>query len=132
MSFAVVDTDVASAVLKGQLPDDLAAQLEGRQLAITFVTVGELTQWTHLRRWGPDRRAGLRAFLRSVVLLPASFHAASIWGDIQAAARLRGRARPVNDSWVAACCIARDLPLATLNTKDYADFAEHEGLELIH
>jgi hypothetical protein len=24
------------------------------------------------------------------------------------------------------------LPLATLNIKDYADFAEHEGLELIH
>lgn len=50
---------------------------------------------------------------------------------IQAQARLRGRPRPVNDAWVAACCIARDLPLATLNTKDYIDFAEHEGLTLI-
>jgi hypothetical protein len=28
-------------------------------------------------------------------------------------------------------CIARELPLATLNIKDYADFAEHEGLELV-
>lgn len=25
-----------------------------------------------------------------------------------------------------ACCIVRDLPLATSNIKDYADFAEHE------
>ena len=40
--------------------------------------------------------------------------------------------RPVNDSWIAACCIARELPLATFNIKDYADFAEHEGLELVH
>ena len=32
---------------------------------------------------------------------------------------------------VAACCLARGLPLATLNIKDYADFAEHESLELL-
>jgi len=25
----------------------------------------------------------------------------------------------------------RELPLATLNIKDFADFAEHEGLQLI-
>jgi predicted nucleic acid-binding protein len=42
-------------------------------------------------------------------------------------ARLRGRPRPVNDTWIAACCIARKLSLATLNITDYADFAEHEG-----
>ena len=29
------------------------------------------------------------------------------------------------------CCLTRELPLATFNIKDYADFAEHEGLELI-
>ena len=46
MSFVVVDTDVASAILKGQLPDTLTRALAGQQLAITFVTVGELTQWT--------------------------------------------------------------------------------------
>lgn len=35
------------------------------------------------------------------------------------------------DSWIAATCLAYDLPLATLNVKDFADFAEHEGLSLI-
>jgi predicted nucleic acid-binding protein len=44
---------------------------------------------------------------------------------------LRGRPRPVNDTWVAACCLVRELPLATVNTKDYIDFSEHEGLELL-
>lgn len=42
----------------------------------------------------------------------------------------QGRPRPVNDNWVAACCLARELPLATLNIKGFSDFAEHEGLEL--
>ena len=32
-------------------PETLARKLTGRQLAIPFVTVGELTQWTYLRRW---------------------------------------------------------------------------------
>ena len=131
MSFVVVDTDVASAILKGQLPDALTRPLAGQRLAISVVTVGELTQWTYLHRWGPQRRAGLGAYFASVVVLPCSFQIATIWGEIQAHARLRGRPRPINDTWIAACCLARELPLATLNTKDYADFAEHKGLELI-
>ena len=42
-----------------------------------------------------------------------------------------GRPRPQNDTWIAASCLAYDLPLATLNVKDFRDFAEHEGLTLI-
>jgi len=37
----------------------------------------------------------------------------------------------VNDTWIAACCLVRALRLASLNVKDFADFAEHEGLQLI-
>ena len=62
-----------------------------------------------------------------VVLLPFDEAVAVKWGEIQANARLRGRPRPVNDSWIAACCLAHDLPLATFNTKD---FAENDGLLL--
>jgi predicted nucleic acid-binding protein len=79
VSYIVVDTDVASAILKGQLTTDLASRLAGQQLATTFVTVGELTQWTFLHRWGARRRAGLQAFFASVVVLPCSFHAATVW-----------------------------------------------------
>jgi predicted nucleic acid-binding protein len=131
VSGVVVETEVASVILKGQLPDTLARQLDGQRLAITFVTVGELTQWTYLHRWGSPRRASLQSFFASVVVLPASFRAAAIWVEIQAHARLRGRPRPVNDSRIAACCLVRELPLATFNIKDFADFAEHEGLELV-
>lgn len=49
-------------------------------------------------------------------------------GRLSAAAIQRGRARPANDTWIAACAPAYGLPLATLNIKD---FAEHEGLRLI-
>src|SRR5882757_6140695 len=63
--------------------------------------------------------------------LPYDQQVAVRWGELQGYAQLRGRPRPVNDTWIAACCLTRELPLATLNLKDFADFAEHEGLELI-
>lgn len=131
MTPVVLDTDVASALLKERLPGPLVPLLSRRPLAITFVTVGELTQWTFIRRWGPQRRAGLDRFFSRVVVLPYSQRVATIWGEIQAHAQLRGRPRPVNDSWIAACCLAREFPLATLNIKDYIDYTEHEGLELL-
>jgi predicted nucleic acid-binding protein len=37
---------------------------------------------------------------------------------------------PINDSWIAACCLVHGPPLATFNTKDFADFTEHDGLLL--
>jgi predicted nucleic acid-binding protein len=46
-------------------------------------------------------------------------------------AQRRGRPRPLNDSWVAACCIEGGLPLLTLNRRDFMDFAERDGLVLL-
>jgi predicted nucleic acid-binding protein len=51
------------------------------------------------------------------------------WGDARGR-HPAGTARPVNDIWIAACCLACDLPLATLSLKDFEDFAEHHGLRL--
>lgn len=127
----VLDTDVASRSFKGLLPPRLAAQLAGRQPLLTFVTVGELTQWTKLRHWGPRNRGMLDTWLADKPVLPGARSIAVIWGELSARATQRGRPRPVNDTWVAACCLAYELPLATLNIKDFADFAEHDGLTLI-
>jgi toxin FitB len=131
MSFVVLDTDVASRSLQRRLSDPLAARLAGTSVAITFVTLGELTKWTLVRSWGPARLAALDRFLAQLVILPYSERVARRWGQLQAAAQLRGRPRPANDTWIAACCLVRDLPLATLNIKDYTDYAQHDDLRLI-
>jgi hypothetical protein len=75
--------------------------------------------------------ANFEAWRHRVGLLPWDEGVAIKWGEIQGNAYLRGRPRPVNDSWIAACCLANDVPLATFNTKDFADYAEHDGLRLI-
>jgi predicted nucleic acid-binding protein len=127
----VYDTDVASRSFKGRLPVALAARLAGRQPLVTFVTVGELTQWTRLRRWGPRNRAMLEDWLADKPVIPGGKSIAGVWGELSAAETQRGRPRPVNDTRIAACCIAYGLPLSKLNIKDVTDFAEHDGLALL-
>ena len=131
MDYVVLDTDVASKIILNRLTGPLVGQLAGRLWAVTFVTAGELWKWAELRSWGPRNRRLLEAWLSRVVLVPSSSSVSRTWGSTVATAQRRGRTLPVNDSWIAACCLARELPLATLNVKEFADLADHEGLTLL-
>jgi hypothetical protein len=68
--FVVLDTDVASLSFKRELPPALFAQLVGKDACTTFVTLGELTQWAHLRQWGPRNRDAMARWLSGVIVLP--------------------------------------------------------------
>lgn len=131
MSLAVLDTDVASASLRNRLPERLGAKLAGRTLFMSFVTLGELTKWVTLRSWGPGRLADLARWRGRVAVLEYDEAVAIKWGQLQARAQQRGRPRPVSDTWIAACCLVDGLPLATLNIKDFGDFATYEGLVIL-
>jgi predicted nucleic acid-binding protein len=131
MRYVVLDTDVSSRIIKRQLGGSLASKLTGPAWCVTFVTVGELWQWATMRSWGPRTRQDLELWLTRVVVLDSDEPTSRMWGRLSARARRRGRARPANDTWIAACCLARGLPLATLNLKDFEDFAEHDSLSLV-
>jgi predicted nucleic acid-binding protein len=92
---------------------------------------GELTKWAELRAWGERNRAKLQYWMHSRPILGYNVNVARVWGELSAAAQRRGRPSPPNDTWIAACCLVAGLPLATRNTKDYADFAAHHGLVLL-
>jgi predicted nucleic acid-binding protein len=128
---AVLDTDVASRLHRRQLTGPLATRLIGREPLITFVTFGELAKWAEIRNWGERRRGELASWLAGIAVLAGDEAVAAAWGRLAAAAVRRGRPRPVNDMWVAACCLTHDLPLATLNLKDYEDFRQHHGLRIL-
>jgi predicted nucleic acid-binding protein len=127
MDRVVLDTDVCSLSLKRRLPPQVLARLAGKQPCVTFVTLGELAQWAELRQWGRRNRDALEHWLGGMIVLPGSEDVARTWGRISAAAIGRGRVRPANDTWIAACALAYGLPLATLNAKDFADFGEHDA-----
>ena len=48
MGRVILDTDVSSLSLKRRLPSPALTRLVGKQPCITFVTLGELTQWAEL------------------------------------------------------------------------------------
>jgi predicted nucleic acid-binding protein len=128
---AVLDTDVASLLHKDTLAGPLATRLIGREPLITFVTFGELAMWAEIRNWGQRRREELTGWLSRLAVLPGEEAVAAIRGRLSAAAIRRGRPRPVNDMWIAACCLTQGITLASLNLRDYEDFNQHHGLHIL-
>jgi predicted nucleic acid-binding protein len=131
MDYVVLDTDVASLSFRGRLPGGFARPLAGKITCVSFVTIAEMTKWAELRDWSPRNRDRLELWLSHQLHLEYDIAVAQTWGRLSAAAQRRGRTAPINDTWIAASCLAEGLPLATLNIKDYEAFAEHHGLVLI-
>lgn len=127
----VFDTDVASLGYRGELSSSVLKRLLDQCAGLTFVTVGELTRWSMVRRWGGRRRTLLEQWIAHRLVLPYNEDVARPWGRMSAAATRRGRPRPANDTWIAACCVVHGLPLATRNVRDFGDFPQHDGLRLI-
>lgn len=132
MPLVVLDTDAASLLHRRALDRALARHLVGNIASLTFVTLGELYKGMETRSWGDRRRSDLAAWIERLLVLPYSDDVSHTWGRIAAAAQRRGRPRPVNDTWIAACCITEDLPLLTLNRKDFEDYVRHDGLRLLN
>jgi predicted nucleic acid-binding protein len=105
----VLDTDVASLSYKGRLPAWLASRLVGQEICVTFVTIGELARWAEKRHWGTRARTELVDWLGRRVVLPYDERVAWKWGQLSVLAEQRGRPRPINDTWIAACCLVADL-----------------------
>jgi predicted nucleic acid-binding protein len=127
----VIDTDVASLLQKHQAPPWVLSRLAGARIWLTFVTVGELAKWTVVRNWGLARRGEMDAWIARRPLMPYDTEIARVWGELAGKAQLRGRPRPQNDTWIPACCLRYRVPLVTLNTADFADFAKYHGLVLL-
>ncbi len=132
MSRIVLDTDVASSVFKGDVDGpDVRRHVRHSECCLTFVAVGELWQWTVGHRWSPRAKVRLERWIETMPVIESDASISRLWGGLSGHARRRGRPRPQNDTWIAACCLERDLPLLTRNMRDFTDYAEHEGLRLL-
>lgn len=131
MNDICLDIDVASLLQKQQAPAWIAPQLAGRRVWVTFVTVGELWKWAEGPQLGTARTSAPRAVAASRRHDALRYRPRQGAGAPRRWAQRRGRPRPQNDSWIAASCIRHDMPLLTLNLRDFEDYAAYDGLVLL-
>lgn len=125
----LVDTDVLSFTFRHDTRGTLyRPHLEGRVLAISFVTLAELDQWAQIRNWGPARRAELAAHVAEVTVLHSNRDLCRWWASVSVESRRVGRPIQPSDAWIAATALLYDMPLVTHNP---ADFAGVSGLTII-
>ncbi|MFO1429515.1 MAG: type II toxin-antitoxin system VapC family toxin [Candidatus Competibacteraceae bacterium] len=125
----LLDTNVISFLMKGD-SRSIAYQphLQGRRLAISFMTVAELFQWAAIHTWGKERTNQLEASLKNYIVLPFDVALCRIWGEIRAKRRAEGRPISPQDAWIVASALQYQLSLVTHNPDD---FAAIEGLVII-
>ncbi len=127
MSAIVLDMNVVSYLMKGHpLAVAYRPHLDGKLLAVSFMTVAELYEGGYRAGWGARKWSTLDATLRNYVVMPWMAAICRHWGEIRA-----GRsAQPIaaDDAWIAATARAHGLPLVTHNP---VDFAGIPGLELV-
>ena len=127
MNAVVVDTNVVSYLMKGDTRGEpYRKHAEGKTLAVSFMTVAELYEWSFRRNWGERKLRELEERLRNYIVIPHSAEMCRCWGRIRTARKQRPIS--VGDAWIAATAVTYGCPLVTHNPKDFEDIP---GLSVI-
>lgn len=125
----LVDTDVASFLFRSDHNAAIYSQLlEGRNLAVSVVTIGEIEYGISLRNWGPTKAGLMARYLSKFTVISPDRTTAGIWGEIFASRRKIGRPIGYSDAWIAATAVQSQFPLVTNNVKDFQHIA---GLKVL-
>lgn len=132
----LLDTNVLSEVTR-PAPDtrvlDWLDGLDEDRSFISVVSIAEIRRGVALMDEGRKREALAEWLARDLPqrfeqrVIPVDEPVALAWGDLMGLAKRRGRVLSSMDGLIAATAIARELTLATRNTKDFEGF----GLELL-
>lgn len=118
----ILDTNIVSYLLKGGLlAQAYKPHVQGKLLAISFITVGELYFWAEDAHWGEKKRRSLETTLRNFVVIPYDHEIARCFGKVSAERKGKGREIKLNDAWIAACAVRHGVPLVTHNAKDFVN-----------
>ncbi len=116
----ILDTNIVSYLMKGgTLAEAYAPHVQGRLLAIAFITVGEMYFGAENKNWGEKKRKELETTLRNFVVIPYDHEIARCYGRLVAERKRNGKPIAPNDAWIAACTIRHGVPLVTHNPKDF-------------
>ena len=118
----ILDTNIVSYLMKGgPLADAYAPHVQGKLLAIAFITVGEMYFGAENKNWGEEKRKKLETTLRNFVVIPYDHEIARCYGRLMAERKRNGRPIAPNDAWIAACATRHAVPLVTHNARDFKE-----------
>jgi tRNA(fMet)-specific endonuclease VapC len=121
----VLDTCIISYLMKGNpLAQVYLPHIQGRLLAISFITVGELYFGAEKANWGDNKRRALETNLRNYVVIPYDHEIARCYGRLVAERKRNGRPIDPNDAWIAACTLRHGVPLVTHNSRHFEGISE--------
>lgn len=92
------------------------------QITVSVITIAELRLGVLAAADIATRARRLETLTRADVLepIPIDRSVAATWATLRVALRNAGRRMPLNDSWIAATAIARNIPVVTQDA-DYDD-----------
>lgn len=104
--------------LAGEPPD---------RIAVSVVTIAELRLGVLVADDGPTRSRRLETLIRAEALdpIPVDRSVAAAWATLRLALRDAGKRMPLNDSWIAATALARDMPVVSQD-------ADYDGVPGLH
>ena len=118
----ILDTNVVSYLMKGgPLAETYAPHVQGKLLAIAFITVGEMYFGAENKNWGEKKRKELETTVRNFVVIPYDHEIARCYGRLMAERKRNGQPIAPNDAWIAACAVRHAVPLVTHNANDVRD-----------
>lgn len=116
----MLDTNIVSYLMKSSpLAQAYVPHLQGRLLAIAFITVGEMYYGAENANWGTERRNKLENTLRNFVVIPYDHEIARSYARLAVERKRQGRPIALHDAWIAACAVRHGVPLVTHNAKDF-------------
>jgi len=123
----LLDTNIVSYLMRGgQEAKAYVPHIQGKLLAIAFITVGEMYFGAENGNWGESKRKQLETTLRNFVVIPYDHEIARCYGQLVAERKRSGKPIAPNDAWIAACTVRYGVPLVTHNAKDFEGIAALE------
>ncbi len=120
LSPLLVDADVVSFLAKDHpIGTWYQEALDGRSLAISIVTIGEIEYGMESRGWSVTRRGQMRRLMDRFTSIPADGETARLWAQVRIECERKGRPIGFADAWIAATALQLNIPLVSHNAKDY-------------
>ncbi|HEY6350455.1 MAG TPA: PIN domain-containing protein [Candidatus Angelobacter sp.] len=117
----LLDTDVFSYLMKSdsERAKPYRPHVQGKIVAVSFVTVGELLFGSYKKKWDAAKVASLNKKLRSVLIVPYDRKVCETYGELKSKLLDTRKVVADNDLWIAACAVRHSIPLVSNNRKNF-------------